>query len=159
MNHYLACWKKYAVFTGRASRREFWSWTLWNLALFFLVSLLLQYVVINSLEASASGQTPPPPIAAMALFVIIQLYILLSLLPWIGVTIRRLHDQNRSGFWILLALLPLIWGMIRPQDDQDGSVWWTLLNVICALGGIILLVIQTTPGTEGENRFGAPPES
>ena len=159
MNHYLACWKKYAVFTGRASRTEFWSWCLWNMLLFFLVSLLLAFVTTNAVNAPAPGQTPPTPIAAEALFVIVQLYMLLSLLPSIGVTIRRLHDQNRSGWWILLALLPLIWGMIGPEDDQDGSVWWSLLKVICAAGGIILLSIQTTRGTEGENRFGAPPAS
>ena len=158
MNHYLACWKKYAVFTGRASRREFWSWAQWNLALFLLPSLLLIFVTTNALEASAPGQTLPPPIAAVALFVIVQLYILLSLLPSIGVTIRRLHDQNRSGWWILLALLPSIWGRIWPLDDQD-SILIILLNGICVSGGIILLVIQTTPGTEGENRFGAPPAS
>ena len=159
MNHYLACWKKYAVFTGRASRTEFWSWCLWNMLLFFLVSLLLAFVTTNAVNAPAPGQTPPTPIAAVALFVIVQLYMLLSLLPWIGVTIRRLHDQNTSGFWILLALLPLIWGMIGPEDDQDGSVWWSLLKVICAAGGIILLSIQTTPSTEGDNRFGAQPAS
>ena len=159
MNHYLACWKKYAVFTGRASRTEFWSWCLWNMLLFFLFSLLLMFLAMNASNASPPGQQPPPPMTEVALFVISQLYILLSLLPWIGVTIRRLHDQNRSGFWILLALLPLIWGMIGPEDDQDGSVWWSLLNVICAAGGIILLSIQTTRGTEGENRFGAPPAS
>jgi uncharacterized membrane protein YhaH (DUF805 family) len=134
MNHYLACWTKYAVFTGRASRTEFWSWWLWNLALFFLASFLLQLVTFNALNATAPGQQPSVPIAVVALYWIGNLYILLSLLPSIGVTIRRLHDQDRSG-------------------------WWILLNVICALGGIILLVIQTTPGTEGENRFGAPPAS
>ena len=134
MNHYLDCWKKYAVFTGRASRTEFWSWCLWNMLLFFLFSQLLLFLTMNSLDASPPGQQPPPPMTVVALFVISQLYILLSLLPWIGVTIRRLHDQDRSG-------------------------WWILLNFICALGGIILLVIQTTPGTEGDNRFGAPPAS
>ncbi|MAB28444.1 MAG: hypothetical protein CMJ53_04075 [Planctomycetaceae bacterium] len=134
MNHYLACWKKYAVFTGRASRTEFWSWWLWNLALFFLASFLLALVTSDSLGATAPGQQSSPPIAGMALYVIGNLYILLSLLPSIGVSIRRLHDQDRSG-------------------------WWILLNFICALGGIILLVIQTMPGTEGENRFGAPPAS
>ena len=159
MNHYLACWKKYAVFTGRASRAEFWSWCLWNMALFFLISLLLMFLSTNALNASPPGNPSSFPMAAMTIFVVVRLYILVSLLPWIGVTVRRLHDQNRSGWWILLALLPLIWGTIRPEDDQDGAVWWTLLNVICTLGGIILLVIQTTPGTEGENRFGAPPES
>ena len=132
--HYLACWKKYAVFTGRSSRAEFRTWWLTNLALFLLFSLLLAYVSSAYTDAPASVQQASPPIAAVVLFAIAQLYILLSLLPSIGVTIRRLHDQNRSG-------------------------WWILLNFICAFGGIILLVIQTTPGTEGENCFGDPPTS
>ena len=83
--------KKYAVFSGRAGRPEFWWFTLANI----IVSLAIE-IVIGILLGNGLGQG------------LASLYSLAVLLPSLGVAIRRLHDTNRSGWWILIGLVPII---------------------------------------------------
>ncbi|WP_075291052.1 DUF805 domain-containing protein [Pararhizobium arenae] len=78
---------KYAVFSGRASRSEFWWFTLFN----FLVN------IVASLVDLLIGTEFISAISALVL-----------LLPALAVGVRRLHDTDRSGWWILLGLVPLI---------------------------------------------------
>ncbi len=107
---------KYADFSGRASRSEFW---------FFFLFYILASVAASILDALLS----------MAIGVGSILSILLglaALLPIIAVTIRRLHDTNRSGWWVLIAFLPLV-------------------------GAILLIIWYCTKGTTGPNRFGEDP--
>jgi uncharacterized membrane protein YhaH (DUF805 family) len=107
--------RRYTEFDGRSDRPEFWWFGLINL----MVSLVLWAVGI-ALFGYAVGE------------LIAVLYGLATLLPVIGVDIRRLHDTNRSGWWILIGLIPII-------------------------GGITLIVFFATAGTQGANRFGPPP--
>ncbi len=79
------CMKKYADFTGRASRSEYWWFVL--------------FTVIAGLAASVISS------------VVGGLFTLAILLPSIAAATRRLHDTNRSGWWQLVALIPLV-GMI-----------------------------------------------
>ena len=144
MNGYLACWKKFAVFTGRSSRNEFWSFYLINLAIGIGFWILFGAIGGGNMQMDANGAPQmdangalmftPITSAGMILFVLYMIFSLLATLPIIGVSIRRLHDQDKSG-------------------------WWFLLNFACGIGALVLLVIQVLPGTEGENRFGAPPAS
>ena len=134
MNAYLACWKKFAVFSGRSSRNEFWSFYLINLAIGIGFWILLGALGGGNMQMDANGEPMVTPItpAGMIIFVVYMIYSLLVTLPLIGVSIRRLHDQDKSG-------------------------WWFLLNFACGIGALILLVMQALPGTEGENRFGSSP--
>ena len=136
MNGYLACWKKFAVFTGRSSRNEFWSFYLINLAIGIGFWIVFGAIGGGNVQMDANGAPIVTPItsAGMILFVMYMIFSLLATLPIIGVSIRRLHDQDKSG-------------------------WWFLLNFACGIGVLVLLVIQVLPGTEGENRYGAQPES
>lgn len=99
LDWYLEVLKKYAVFTGRAQRAEFWWFVLFN----FIIGLLLGWVS----ETLSS------------------LYGLAVLLPAIGVGIRRLHDIGRTGWWMLLHFLPIIGTIIMiffyVQDSEEGS--------------------------------------
>jgi len=104
MNWYVDVLKKYAVFTGRARREEFWMFFLFNFiaaAIFAALDALLGVEFLS------------------------LLYSLAVLLPTIGVSIRRLHDTGRSGWWILLNLIPLIGFIVLlvffVQDSQPGS--------------------------------------
>jgi len=87
---------KYATFTGRASRSEYWWWFLAML----LFNLFLRVIdgAVFGVEAF-DGQTGGPlaMVAALAL-----------LLPNLAVAVRRLHDTDRSGWWILILLIPII---------------------------------------------------
>jgi uncharacterized membrane protein YhaH (DUF805 family) len=76
------CFQKYAEFTGRATRSEFWWWALFV----FLLSMCAQ-MLSNALGTIVS---------------------VVTLLPSIAVTTRRLHDIGRSGWWQLVGLIPLI---------------------------------------------------
>ncbi|MFC8277987.1 DUF805 domain-containing protein [Streptomyces sp. NPDC057271] len=92
MNWYLDVLKKYAVFTGRARRQEYWMYMLFN---------VIAYVVLAILDAVLTTAPLLTAIYALGVF-----------LPTLGVTIRRLHDTGRSGWMILLGLIPLVGGII-----------------------------------------------
>lgn len=90
------CFSKYADFTGRAVRSEFWWWTLFT----FLVSLATGYV-----SEMASG-----------------LFSLATILPSLAVGARRLHDTDRSGWWQLLWFIPVIgWIILLVWLIQEGK--------------------------------------
>jgi uncharacterized membrane protein YhaH (DUF805 family) len=103
---------KYVTFSGRSSRSAYWWW-----ALFGLLAVVAAYIV------DAILGTFPLFYAILALGL---------LLPNLAVTIRRLHDTGRSGWWILIALIPFV-------------------------GGIVLLVF-TLLASEGPNSWGSAPD-
>lgn len=94
MNYYVDVLKKYAVFTGRADRAEYWYFVLFDV----LISIAL--FIVGSLIGAATGR----PTAGM---ILLDVYTLATLLPSVGVTLRRLNDAGLSGWWILLALVPI----------------------------------------------------
>lgn len=88
MKWYLAVLKKYAVFSGRASRTEYWMFVLFT----FLISLAL-----SMLEGLFSDTS-----------ILSGLYSLAVLIPSLAVAVRRLHDSSKSGWWLLIAFIPII---------------------------------------------------
>ncbi|MFD8205164.1 DUF805 domain-containing protein [Streptomyces sp. NPDC059695] len=86
MNWYVDVLKKYAVFDGRARRKEFWMFVLFNAIILTVLTLVDEVIGFRLLSS---------------------LYGLAVLLPYVGVLIRRLHDTGRSGWWALLALIPV----------------------------------------------------
>lgn len=93
-----ACFAKYATFSGRARRAEFWWFALFN----FLVMAALSAVDLGFANPQRwmMGGGGPSPVGA--------LYWLGVLLPSLAVTVRRLHDTGHSGWWLLLYLIPVI---------------------------------------------------
>jgi uncharacterized membrane protein YhaH (DUF805 family) len=93
MHWYLDVLRKYADFSGRARRREFWMFTLVNI----LVSIVLGIVdaVIGTDYRSGYG-------------ILGTVYALAVLIPSLAVAVRRLHDTGRTGWWILIGLLPCV---------------------------------------------------
>lgn len=110
MSWYLEVLKKYAVFSGRARRTEFWMFTLVNIA----VSMLLAFV------DNSFGMTVSYGVGMLS-----SLYGLAVLIPSLAVAVRRLHDTGRSGWWWLISLVPLIGAVVllifAAQDSQPGS--------------------------------------
>ena len=107
--------QNYTNFHARATRSEYWFWTLFVI----LVSIVAN--VIDLMVFSSTGFAPLSIILTLGL-----------LIPGIAVSIRRLHDRDKSGWWLLLIFIPLV-------------------------GAIILLVWYCTRGTMGPNRFGPDP--
>ena len=102
MNWYLAVLKKYAVFDGRARRKEYWMFVLFY-AIFGIVAVVLDNVFGTAGKDIGYG-------------IIYGLYSLAMILPALGVAIRRLHDTGRSGWWLFISLIPII-----------GSIWLLVL--------------------------------
>jgi len=111
MNWYLEVLKKYAVFTGRAQRAEYWYFALFNLLIIIALSFIDSLVGTYSTEAGAG--------------LFSGLYALAVLLPGLAVAVRRLHDTNRSGWWVLIGLIPLIGAIVLivffVQDSTPGE--------------------------------------
>ncbi len=115
MNWYLGVLKKYAVFDGRARRKEYWFFALFNLIAMIILSMVDATIGTYDMESGFG--------------VLSTIYGLAVLLPSIGVGIRRLHDTDRSGWWLLIAFVPLIGGIVllifavldsTPGDNRFG---------------------------------------
>ncbi len=117
MNAYFDAMRRYATFSGRSTRKQFWLFTL---------TAFLILVACAVIDTNVFGTDPE---SALVLTGIANL---IHLLPSIAVTVRRLHDTDRSGWMLLLAFIPVI-------------------------GQVALLVIACLPSTPGPNRFGAQP--
>ncbi|WP_310498117.1 DUF805 domain-containing protein [Sandarakinorhabdus sp.] len=146
--------RKYATFSGRARRAEYW---------WFYLFYILVTVVTNIVD----GITGVPVLSALAALGLI--------IPFLAVAARRLHDTNRSGWWMLaptVAAIPYIFGMITMVAGGLGAAAGanagfgvlgaggalTVISGLAMLGlGILLLVWFCTRGTDGPNRFGADP--
>ncbi|CAB3967216.1 MULTISPECIES: DUF805 domain-containing protein [Burkholderia] len=110
---------KYATFEGRARRAEYWYFVL----LSFILSIAAQVIGVAGRHAG---------LITLLLLGVLSLVSLALIIPGIAVSVRRLHDTGRSGWFLLIALIPIV-------------------------GSILLLVWTCSRGTEGPNRFGADP--
>ena len=104
---------KYTDFSGRARRSEYWFWTL---------AIGLTYIVAFILIAIAKP-----------LVIVLILAYLAAIVPSLAVSVRRLHDTGRSGWFLLIGLIPFV-------------------------GGIILLVMMVGDSSPGDNQYGPNPK-
>ena len=109
---------KYATFLGRAPRAEYW-WFYLLLVVLYIVAKTADSVLGTGFEEDAIGWVS-------------MIVLLVTLIPFLAASVRRLHDIDKSGWWMLLIFIPLI-----------GAIWL-----------IVLMVMQ---GTKGDNRFGPDP--
>ncbi len=93
MNWYLAVLKKYAVFQGRARRKEYWMFFLFNLIIAFVLGMIEGVLGINSNSTQS---------------VLANFYQMAVLLPSIAVGIRRMHDVGKSGWFMLVPIYNII---------------------------------------------------
>lgn len=104
MSWYLEVLKKYATFSGRARRKEYWMFVLFNI-IFSIMATVLDSVIGTRDPDTGYG-------------IINGLYSLAVLLPGLAVSARRLHDIGKSGWWLLIVLIPII-----------GAIWLLILMV------------------------------
>jgi len=131
----------YVNFEGRACRSEYWYWFL-----FAIGSIATSIIIDTVISVPITGW-----IVSLAIF-----------FPWLSVTVRRLHDLDRSGWWMLLPLIPLLVGWILPgaQMPLEGKLFFIpllrgIILTIALLGIIIFVIFMCSQGTDGPNRFGA----
>lgn len=116
MNWYLAVLKKYAVFGGRARRMEYWMFVVINTVIYIVLSVVDNVVGTTVAEAG----------------ILSSIYSLAVLIPGLAVSIRRLHDTGRSG-------------------------WWLLISLTC-VGVFVLLFFMFQAGKPGSNQYGPNPK-
>ncbi|MCG7417073.1 MULTISPECIES: DUF805 domain-containing protein [Microbacterium] len=102
--------KKYATFTGRASRSEYWWWALVQAVVSFALTLLA--LATGGPTVDELGNPTAPSGLGLVFFVIYLLWALATIVPHLALTVRRLHDTNRSGFWIFIAFVPFVGGLV-----------------------------------------------
>lgn len=120
MSWYIKVLKKYAVFSGRARRKEYWMFVLFNF-IFGLVASLID-LGIGLLTFAVFGLGLLSILYALAVFV-----------PGLAVSVRRLHDVGKSGWYLLINLIPIA-----------GSIWF--------------LVLTCTNSQSGDNKYGPNPK-
>ena len=150
-DYYVGCLKKYAVFRGRASRAEYWSFFLMN----FLIGLILGVLTVIW-ESSALS----------------VLYSLAVLIPGLAVCSRRFHDVQISATWFfvpyaillfLLVVLGVLTGIGLGLSDPSDAFYimlgglWILVSVFAVVFGVACLIVTLLPGTAGPNRYGPAP--
>ena len=119
MNWYLEVLKKYTVFDGRAELKEYWWFSLFS----FIIIIVLSVIDIVTGTFNVN----------VGLGLLGGIYTLAVLIPSIAVSVRRLHDTDRSG-------------------------WWLLINGIPLIGVIVFLVFTGQAGTPGDNQYGSNPK-
>lgn len=120
MNWYLEALRKYAVLDGRARRKEFWFFWLFNL-IFLIIAVILDNVLGIAIKRKGYG-------------LITALFLLATLLPLLGVYVRRLHDVRKSGRYLFIMLIPIV-----------GTIWF--------------LVLVCRDSMPGENQYGPNPKA
>jgi uncharacterized membrane protein YhaH (DUF805 family) len=130
MHWYFDGLKQYAVFSGRARRKEYWFYQLFNCL--FVGALL----VVDAMTGTMRGKA--------GLGVLSGLSVLATLFPSLGMWVRRLHDTNRSGWWILIGFIPFVGPLImlvftlqdsEPSANQYGPNPKALLSDSMVAGG------------------------
>lgn len=111
MNWFIAALKKYATFSGRAQRAEYWYFVLFNML--FLMGLTISDGIAGTFSAEAG------------IGLLSGIYSLGILSPSVAVGVRRLHDTGRSGWWLLIGIIPIIGGIVLliffVQDSAPGE--------------------------------------
>lgn len=115
-NYFLEAYRKYATFGGRASRKEFWFFML------FYSIIILALAIVDSILFGVDDDGALLP----------GLFGLASILPFVAITCRRLHDINKSG-------------------------WWQLIQIVPIIGFIVLVVWLAKAGDAGDNQYGPKP--
>lgn len=119
MDYFISALKNYATFTGRARRSEYWFFTLFYF-IFLVVAVILDNLLGITIEDTGIG-----PLYFIS--------ILAMIIPGLAVTVRRLHDVGKSGWFYFIVLIPII-----------GSIW--------------LLVLMVSDGMLGRNQYGPNPK-
>jgi uncharacterized membrane protein YhaH (DUF805 family) len=143
--------EKYAEFSGRAPRAEYWWFVLALIVAFIIVSIIESIVSINHMILGVYG-----PLSAL-------LWVG-TLVPSIAVGVRRLHDTNRTGWWILLPIIPyclaLVLGGAALMGGGGSMAGAGIAAIFLLIGGIlalVLIVFLVLPSTPGDNRYGPNP--
>lgn len=129
--------RRYADFSGRSRRKEFWMFALLNLiistALLTFIVIRIYQVLIEVGERGVATDYHMETMMPNSLMIVLFVYSLATFIPSLAVTVRGFHDQGKSGWFVLLWLVPYV-------------------------GVIIVLFFMCLDGMRGDNRYGPDPK-
>ncbi|MFM5954501.1 MAG: DUF805 domain-containing protein [Novosphingobium sp.] len=136
--------KRYAEFSGRSRRMEYWCFALLNIVIFAV--LLGVRFASGGLEEFVTASQGGNPLAIYGVMfsgvgMLLAVWWLATLIPNIAVNVRRLHDRDMSGWWYLGFFI---------------ANFIPLVNIVAGLGYLVLMFLE---GTKGPNRFGPDPKN
>lgn len=124
--------RRYADFSGRSRRQEYWMFVLFTV-LVYLACLVVLVAVVGFEEGAAERKPDDVPVAGLITLMLFVLVYLGFFIPTLAVKVRRFHDQDLSGWFVLLGFIPY-------------------------LGPLIVFIFMCIDGTPGPNRFGPDPQ-
>ena len=139
MEWMLMPYRRYAEFSGRSRRKEYWMFTLFTVIVYAVLAAFMFAGGLGS--ALLSGDEPEFGVGFWIGAVLFAIFILGTLVPGVAVIVRRLHDRDMSGWWYL------------------GFMVLGAVPYIGTLFSIAFLVLMCLPGTTGMNRFGDDPKN
>ena len=153
--------KRYAEFSGRSRRMEYWMFQLFLFLVYVAVFALMMVSVGGGMMTAATN--PNAILAAGGAMMMIGgiyfLFVLAVIIPSIAVTVRRLHDTNRTGWWVLAPLAGYVLAFV------GAAIGGSLGGIVAMIGGIgalvlalVLLVFMFLEGTRGPNNYGPDPK-
>jgi len=129
-NYWLEAWNNFGSFSGRARRKEYWLYRLEIMIVGMIFAI--PYALLRD---TSSTETLPETNSMLAILILVVVAILAVILTVVdlGVTVRRLHDTGRSGWWILIRLVPYI-------------------------GGLVIFIFMVMDSEPGQNKYGPSPK-
>ena len=127
MKWFIKALSQYADFSERARRKEYWMFALFNIIFFFA------WAIIFMIAFSLTQHSDPDRLLS-TIYITYLSYFIILFLPGLAVSVRRLHDVGKSGWWLFISLIPFI-----------GAIW--------------LFILLLTDGQQGDNKYGANPKT
>ena len=177
-----ALFKNFANFSGRAPRKEFWTFALFNWIIAIIVGLLQFFIELVGVPFMVAYELYMNPMMVIVWLLSIVYFIwqMFIWIPSISISIRRLHDINRTGWWYLLPLpfnivfiISLVIGIAffigagQSYSSRDVDMFFAfggvtmvvaiVFIIFSVITNIVLLIFYILKGTEGNNRFGKDP--
>lgn len=162
--------RRYAQFSGRSRRTEFWAFFLANLVLWIVVIALFVGSIMRLQSSGLSEQQMIPAVIGSGIWIgLFGLVYLALILPWMALFVRRLHDIDFSGHWIWIMIGPWLTAVVLTMGAGAAAVSGKMnaiilvsgaanvLNLVSLLGWLILMILALLTGTRGPNRFGDDP--
>ncbi|HET8611741.1 MAG TPA: DUF805 domain-containing protein [Sphingomonas sp.] len=155
--------RRYAQFTGRARRQEFWLWVLFVVIVSIILSMVDQALGLGGRVGMGQSVIDTPAVQSYSYGggfrggILTDLFALAVLIPNIAVSVRRLHDTDRSGWWIVVPIG--FW--LLTFAGMFGRMFWLagIAGLLMLVSSIVLIVFYCFDGTHGPNRFGPDPKA
>lgn len=134
------CFRHYVDFSGRARRKEYWYYQLCSIGIIFIINSYIILILRENVESSLVN-------------LFSSLFFCIFFIPDLSVTVRRLHDTGKSGWWSVLSLVGYLYSILTQNYFIALSFWFGLVTLISIFILLILCCIETEPR---KNQWGLP---